>query len=253
MPEPEKRIEIVNKQHAIEMKLESDRTANVVFFLELLPTPMSISPDAVYFNSEKQLYEIKEDPKYKNAIPKGLIPEQKLNDPKQLSTVLARSLSLWNLTGKVWVFYTKDRGIEDHAQIEAFKQAHTEFILKIISTETYKSFKDKETPAATYVSEENAEWVWQCIQATQIIKPNEPNPWRISLNDPKDAGNINELMKMSGYEPLPLPGVNPATSMTASTSALTNVGIFMPLSANEAANTISLSTETCRPSTHPSK
>ncbi|MDD3029101.1 MAG: hypothetical protein PHS57_02300 [Alphaproteobacteria bacterium] len=92
MNEPQKRIEIVGSQYEIEGDVaRADKgTANATFFLPTMATPFFFNPDDIYQDQGDGLFKLKEGAK----VPDGLMPLEKANDPAQLSTVLARVLSV---------------------------------------------------------------------------------------------------------------------------------------------------------------
>lgn len=248
--EPTLREKVVSNQREIEEALAYDKEGRAVFFVKFPLTPMYISHKAVEFNKKDQVYELKKD--YKQAIPEDLIPKDKLKEPKQLSTVLGRVLSLWNLKeNSVIIFYFKDRGDVDDHEFNIFKEEHPNFkLIRITEAEydEFKSFKPKgeNVAEATYAyTDQKKQAIRQCIFATQIINPNLPSNWQVLEGHETQASieHLNELLVHHNQELIPVLTRTPDTGTEASIRALPNVGIFISQPAND--NTNSLSEEPC--------
>lgn len=252
MPEPELRETVVVRQREIEEALAHDTKGRAVFFVNFPLTPMFISPDAVEKDPESGLFKIKAE--YKNAIPAGLIPVDKLNDTTQLSTVLGRVLSLWELKqNPVIIFYVEDRNV-DPTQLVAFQKQHPNFVLQqIVKAEDYTPFIGKISEATYVYLDAEKQQIRQCIFATQIINPNRPSAWQILEGQETQISitYLNDLLVKYGKEPITLETKTAEERMKVSTNILPTTSIFTSPT-GEAANTCLPTTDTCRSST-PSK
>ncbi len=245
--EPQSRKKIVGKQHEFELHLVLDTNGRAVFFVPSPLTPLYINPEAVQFNEQSSLYELKPD--HKDAIPEGLIPEEKLKDPTQLSTVLGRVLSLWELReNSVIIFYFKDRIYDegrkkvDDSQLKTFLNKRKNYKLIEIAEDVYNEFKLKNLSEATYAySDKNRALIRACIYAVQINTPNLPSNWKIveGRDTQPIIKNVNELLIK--YEEKPIPLLETHVQVPGKSS------LFPSLPANQA--TISSTTDTCRSST----
>ncbi|MGC1853960.1 MAG: hypothetical protein WA659_01080 [Candidatus Aquirickettsiella sp.] len=248
--EPESRVKIVGEQHEFEVKLALDTNGRAVFFVPSPLTPLYINPEAVQFNEQSNLYELKPD--HRDAIPEGLIPEKKLKNPTQLSTVLARVLSLWELKqNPVIIFYVQDRTYDegrkkvDDSHLKAYlnKDEHPYCKLVKITKAEYDAFKAKNLSEAIYsFHDKDGALIQVCIYATQINKPELTSNWLILTG--QDAQpiikNANELLVNHGEEPIP--------PLETHAQVAGKSSLFTPLPANQATVT-SPTTDTCRLST----
>jgi hypothetical protein len=238
--EPESRKRVVGKQHEIEEQLARDKNGRAVFFVNFPLTPMYISPDAVEQDPESDLFIIR--PGFEHAIPEGLIPDAKVKNTEQLSTVLGRVLSLSKLEkNPVIIFYVEDRKNVDDHQFKTFISQHDNFKLINITKDEYDEYKAKKISEATYAyHDENDQPIRSCIFATQIINPNLPSDWQILEGQDTQATitHLNELLKRHHQEPI----------HRVSISLLPATSLFAPLPVNEATNTSLPTTETCRSS-----
>ena|SRR3990167_8810690 len=153
---PQNRLDVLNAQHGIELQVAQSTDALAVFFVPVLPTPLYIDPEAIIQNPDG-LFVLK--PGFENAIPDGLIPAEKQSDPLQLSTVLARVISMHQMLAngvKMMVLYVNPQrpkadhkaGFVDDAQIKSVI-ARTQLKLVSISDEIYTANKTQ-ICAATY-------------------------------------------------------------------------------------------------------
>lgn len=243
LDEPALRKKVVGEQREIEEEFAHDGNGSAVFFVEFPLTPMYINPDVIEKDPKSELYVLKPD--CKDPIPKGLIPDDKLQNPEQLSTVLGRVLSLWKLKKQnVIIFYLKDREEVDTTQFERFKKEHPNFDLQQIEEVEYKGFFEK-IAAATYAYHDKSRHLLErCVFATQAIKPDKPSRWEVlkDLNAQEPIIELNKLLVKYKKDPIPLPH---------SIGRLTSQGLFR-FSPDEAANTIS-PTGACRSALAPSK
>lgn len=91
------RISTVNDQAKIEEDIiASSELATAVFCVPTPLTPLYIAKEEIFLDKTDGLYKIRNA----ELIPNGLIPEDKLNDPKQLSTVLRRVLTIHGMLEK---------------------------------------------------------------------------------------------------------------------------------------------------------
>jgi hypothetical protein len=89
------RTDVVNRQYSIEIKMAKHAEKGAaVFFVPSLLTPMFVNRKHVEKNAASQLFQLKQGPEADKTIPDGLIPQNKLDDPQQLSTVLQRVISI---------------------------------------------------------------------------------------------------------------------------------------------------------------
>lgn len=243
--EAQSRKKIVGEQREIEEQLAADKNGRAIFFVKFPLTPLYISPDAVQFNEQSKLYELK--PNHPDAIPAGLIPEEKLKDPEQLSTVLGRVLTLKKLEeNPVIIFYVKHRENVDRTQFEVFCKKRPNFILQQIDeAKDYTPFIGKISEATYAYRDKSEASIRQCIFATQIIDPNRPSAWQ-RFEGKKTQEPIADLNKLLlAYDK------NPIDEMSASVSRAP-ARFFSPQSANQAAANPS-STASCPSSTCKSK
>lgn len=247
--EPELREKIVGRQREIEEQLARDAKGRAVFFVNFPLTPMYINPKAVEKDPKSNLYKLKKG--YEHAIPKGLIPDDKLKDPVQLSTVLGRVLSLWELKlNPVVIFYVKDR-IVDSTQFSFFKENHLNFDLQPIDEEIdYKPFIGK-ISEATYAYAKDNQPIEQCTFSTQIIDPNRPSTWQILEGQETlvPITYLNDLLVKYGKEPITqLEAKTNDERMATSIPILPGISLFTHQQIGGAANTSLPTTETCRSS-----
>lgn len=91
------RISTVNDQAKIEEDIiASSELATAVFCVPTPLTPLYIEKKDIFLDEADGLYKIRKA----ELIPNGLIPEDKLKDPKQLSTVLRRVLTIHGMLEK---------------------------------------------------------------------------------------------------------------------------------------------------------
>lgn len=89
------RVGVVSEQREVEEKLAAGKA---IFAVPSLLTPMFISPKYVTYDEKDSLYKLNTTDK--SVLPAGLIPESKLQDPAQLSTVLGRVLSVHGMLAR---------------------------------------------------------------------------------------------------------------------------------------------------------
>ncbi len=241
----ELRINIVGQQRKIEEEFVNDPKGRAFFLVKNLLTPLYIDPNAVEYDPESNLFIIK--PGFEQAIPKHLISKEVLEDPRQLSTVLGRVLSLNKLQkNSVLVFYIKERINVDTKAYERFKMNHANFKFIEISEEIYQSFKEiliqekkEEVAEATYVyhqAESNNKLFEQCIFATQANNPAARSRWEIlkGTDTTPAIKALNQLLEKHKLDliPIPIAVADEEFSLASSASELAKFRLFSPQSNN---------------------
>jgi hypothetical protein len=179
------RLAVVGEQYQIESSVAQSRNGVAIFVVPTIPTPMFIDPEAVIWD---QVFKLKQG--FENAIPTGLIPEEKANNPQQLSTVLARVLSvnaMLNAEIKVIVMHVEAErlkadnkmGFVDKKQVVKLQNEFSDHLFfKEISKADYEKYKDN-ICAATYCYFDRFTVQTVGIDATQINTPNIPHKWGV--------------------------------------------------------------------------
>lgn len=183
--ETKNRIEVVGKQYEVEKLVAKSTKGAAVFVVPSILTPLFISPEAVIFD---ELFKLK--PGYEKAIPEGLIPEEKLKDPAQLSTVLARVLAVVEMLNSginIIVLHVdaerkkadKKMGFVDKKQVlELMNKYPKKLSFTTISDADYQRYKDK-VCAATYCYNDGTGSHTVGIDATQINSATTSQNWGI--------------------------------------------------------------------------
>lgn len=233
------RIEIVGRQLEIEQEFVKDPRGRAFFFVKNPLTPLYIAPNSVKYDSEAGLFVIK--PGFEDTIPKNLISKEVLEDPKQLSTVLGRVLSLDGLKeSTILVFYINDRKDVVATAYENFKINHKNFSFIKISEEKYQFYKkiieggnQEEIPEATYVyhSSQVADQLFeQCVFATQANNPAGRSCWQIlkGVDTAPAIIELNKLLKQHDIDLIPVQiGVsNEKLRLESSANELSKMGLF---------------------------
>ncbi len=207
--EAQLRVAVVSEQREIEEKLKSGKA---VFVVPSLLTPMFINSKYVRYDESDSLFKLNTDDM--SVIPDGLIPEAKMKDPAQLSTVLGRVLSVRGML---------DRGIEvtilyhqvdrpkasnsaehvDSHEIETMKKQYQNLHLKVIEQKRYEDFKTR-VCAATFWHDEDGVDNYIGIDASQVNTQTAHHDWGVK----RDLGMIdkiealNELLALCDYKPI---------------------------------------------------
>lgn len=135
---------------------------------------MFVNP--IYVVLEDGLYKLNVDAK--EAIPDGLMPEAKLQDPQQLSTVLGRVLSVRAML---------DRGVDvtilhvDPTEITSLKIKYKNLHLQAIGKQLYDQYKNL-VCAATYRDEQSDEVTYTGIDASQINATAAHHDWGVKAD-----------------------------------------------------------------------
>ena len=203
------RIVVVGEQRLIE---ESLTMGSAIFVVQDMLTPLFISEEHVSLDPADGLYKLKNDDKA--LIPDGLIPEAKLNDPKQLSTVLGRVLSMPAMLKsgvEVTVVHVNlDRpkadnklGFVDATNIAKLKEKYRNFHFQIIPQATYDHYKTK-VCAATYCDEQSGEKVFTGIDASQINSTKSHHDWGVKPDEEVEdkVSSLNQLLNEFSLEPI---------------------------------------------------
>lgn len=204
------RIAIVGEQRLIE---ESLTMGSAIFVVQDMLTPLFISDEHVWLDAADGLYKLKNDDKA--LIPDGLIPEEKLKDPKQLSTVLGRVLSVPAMLKsgvKITVIHVnthrpkadKKPGLVDATNIAKLKEKYRNLHFQIIPQATYDHYKTK-VCAATYCDEQSGEKVFTGIDASQINSTISQHDWGVKKGDEKvedKVSSLNHLLNEFSLEPI---------------------------------------------------
>lgn len=203
------RIAVVGEQRSIE---ESLIKGSAIFVVQDMLTPLFISDEHVWLDAADGLYKLKNDDK--GFIPNGLIPEEKLNDPKQLSTVLGRVLSMCAMLKngvEITVIHVnmdrpkadKKGGFVDATNISSLKKAHSNLHFQIVPQATYDDYKTK-VCAATYCDEQSGEKVFTGIDASQINSTKSQHDWGKKVNEQVEnkISSLNDLLNDVGLQPI---------------------------------------------------
>lgn len=203
------RIPVVEAQRLIEVSLT---TGSAIFVVKDMLTPLFISHEHVYLDEKDNLFKMKNDEK--TFIPAGLIPEEKLNDPKQLSTVLGRVLSMRAMLESgveiTVIHMNRDRPkvgnnneFVDSTNIVKLKEQYKNLHFCIIPQETYDDYQTK-VCTATYCDEQSGVKVFKGIEANKIHSITNQHEWGVK-DDNQVAGKIsslNELLEDCGMTPI---------------------------------------------------
>lgn len=203
------RIEVVGEQHKIEKQVASAKKGAAVFVVPSLLTPLFISPDAVLFDGIHKLKEGSEQ-----AIPDGLIPEEKMKDPKQLDTVLARVLTVMAMlkagVNVVVLHVDEERKKADKKMgfvnkkriLELTEQFAKNLLLVPIADADYQNYKDKVCAATYYFDADKTYSIG--IDATQINSAVTSQNWGVRTEAVAIAkiDNLNELLKRNNLASL---------------------------------------------------
>ncbi len=183
--EPQKRIDVVGSQYELECKVAKadigedtgERLAVAIFIVPSMATPFYLNPDDVYQDEADGLFKLQKGAE----VPVGLIPADKLEKPAQLSTVLARVLSVRDmLDADVQVdiiTLEKDRPrVDGCGTVEAVEGSLMEryegkFRLFEVGQCFFNSVKNF-VGAANYHYMKDGEFKTAAIFASQINRPN---------------------------------------------------------------------------------
>lgn len=205
----EARVSVVTEQREFEEKLAAGKA---VFAVPSLLTPMFISPKHVIYDEKDSLYKLNTNDK--SVIPDGLIPESKIQDPAQLSTVLGRVLSVRNMLERgieITILYVqKERpkadnkvGHVDPAEIHVLTQQFKNLHLKPIEAKLYDEFKTK-VCAATYWYDDKGVDTYFGVDASQINSTTPHHEWGVkkdqAMIDKMEA--LNDLLIQCDLEPM---------------------------------------------------
>ncbi len=203
------RVGVVSEQREVEEKLAAGKA---IFAVPSLLTPMFISPKHVIYDEKDSLYKLNTTDK--SVIPDGLIPESKLQDPAQLSTVLGRVLSVRNMLARgieITILHAqKERpkadnkpGHVDAAEIHLLTQQYKNLHLKLIDEKLYEEFKTR-VCAATYWYDDKGVDAYVGIDASQINSATANHDWGVkrdhAMIDKLEA--LNELLIQCHLEPM---------------------------------------------------
>jgi hypothetical protein len=193
------RVVVVSKQKELEDKLES---GVAVFVVPTLLTPMHIDPQYVYLDEKDNLYKL--TTANNSPIPDGLISEEKLRDPKQLSTVLGRVLSVHEMLKRgieiTIICAHSERakadnkeGFVDRKQIDTLQERYAKNLhIKFIDKHLFEQYS-QQVCAATYYDEKNA--TFSGIDASQINVTEKHHEWG-AHDDQKMKEKVMALQKL---------------------------------------------------------
>lgn len=240
-PESENRIKVVGEQCEIEHAVANSKIGKAVFFVPTLLTPMYIPLEAVEIDREAQLYRLKPD----YPIPDGLIPQEKLENPEQLNTVLERVLSVNGMLEKgsdiIILYVNRERkkvdgkeGFVDDSNIKALEKEYSNSLKLVAISETqYETYKESGVCAATYYydSRQDTEQsipLIKGVNATQIREPNTPNPWNILEGEAvkPSVDSLNKLLDELGLPPLGIQETAAKVDNPAAVSVIVKQGVF---------------------------
>ncbi len=172
MQEDNRRIDVVDQQGQIEQNISAfGDAAAAIFVVPDLLTPLFINPRHV--TQRNGLYCLTET----GTIPQRLIPQAKLDDPAQLSTVLARTLTIERMLAsgvRVIVFHIHahrkqvgGQGDVDESEFQKLRQRYPTLVLLPISQIDYKALQPK-VCTATYCHYDATGLHVMGVNATQI-------------------------------------------------------------------------------------
>lgn len=203
------RVEVVSEQRNVEEKLTSGKA---IFAVPSLLTPMYINPKHVIYDEKDSLYKLVENDL--TLIPVGLIPEAKMRDPAQLSTVLGRVISVRKMLERaieMTILYTqKDRpkadnkeGFVDSTEINLLVQQFKNCHLVPIDAKLYDEYKTK-VCAATYFYDDNGVDTYVGIDANQINSTTANHDWGVKRDQAmvEKFEALNELLVECNLEPM---------------------------------------------------
>ncbi len=203
------RIAVVGEQRLIE---ESLAMGSAIFVVQDMLTPLFISEEHVWLDASDGLYKLKNDDKA--LVPDGLIPEVKLNDQKQLSTVLGRVLSMPAMLKngvEITVIHVNinrskadnKQGFVDETNIAALKAKYPNLHFHIIPQDTYDHYKTK-VCAATYCDEQSGEKVFTGIDASQINSTKSQHEWGVKADEKVEdkVTSLNHLLSDFHLQPI---------------------------------------------------
>ncbi len=250
----EPRVDIVNEQYKIEIKILISGKRAAVFLVPSCVTPLYIpienlekikeiiaALESSPANSEKLIADLTP------LIPDGLVRKDILKDPAQLNTVIERVGSINKLlqAGAPITILCVDRNrkkvdskteIVDDTNVKALEKKYKENLdIVTITQELYNHYKDKACAASyCFIDMQTCEKILVGVNATQVnTKEGTPNPWNI-IDGEAVVTDLDKLLQGLGLPPLE--DMVEKKIITASDSTVklaTTRGLFTAPAANE--------------------